>query len=183
MRGNGCRSQWLAPCVSITDLRTPVTDSQPSVAAPSPPPTARDGVRFVLALGALVALGPLTIDTYLPALPAIATDLSATSAAVQLTLTGTLIGMAGGQLLIGPLSDAWGRRPLLVAGIGVHVLASVLCVLAPSIAVLGGLRVLQGLGVAASSVVAMAMVRDLFDGAAFARIFSRLMLVMGAAPI
>lgn len=140
-------------------------------------------MRLVLALGALVALGPLTIDTYLPALPAIATDLNATSAAVQLTLTGTLIGMAGGQLLIGPLSDAWGRRPLLVAGIAVHVLASVLCVMAPSIAVLGGLRVLQGLGVAASSVVAMAMVRDLFDGAAFARIFSRLMLVMGAAPI
>jgi len=80
-------------------------------------------VRLVLALGALVALGPLTIDTYLPALPAIATDLNATSAAVQLTLTGTLIGMAGGQLLIGPLSDAWGRRPLLVAGIAVHVLA------------------------------------------------------------
>jgi MFS transporter, DHA1 family, multidrug resistance protein len=140
-------------------------------------------VRLVLALGSLVALGPLTIDMYLPALPAIATDLHAPSAAVQLTLTGTLVGMAGGQLLIGPLSDAWGRRPLLVAGIAVHILASLLCVVAPSIAVLGGLRVLQGLGVAASSVIAMAMVRDLFDGAVFARVFSRLMLVMGAAPI
>jgi DHA1 family bicyclomycin/chloramphenicol resistance-like MFS transporter len=140
-------------------------------------------LRLVLALGSLVALGPLTIDMYLPALPAIATDLHAPSAAVQLTLTGTLVGMAGGQLLIGPLSDAWGRRPLLVAGIAVHILASLLCVVAPSIAVLGGLRVLQGLGVAASSVIAMAMVRDLFDGAVFARIFSRLILVMGAAPI
>lgn len=148
-----------------------------------PPVTAGRQVRLVLALGSLVALGPLTIDMYLPALPAISTDLNASSAAVQLTLTGTLVGLAGGQLLIGPLSDAWGRRPLLVAGIAVHVLASLLCVFAPSIAVLGGLRVLQGVGVAASSVVAMAMVRDLFDGAAFARIFSRLMLVMGAAPI
>jgi DHA1 family bicyclomycin/chloramphenicol resistance-like MFS transporter len=140
-------------------------------------------VRLVLALGSLVALGPLTIDMYLPALPAIATDLDAPSAAVQLTLTGTLIGMAGGQLLIGPLSDSWGRRPLLIGGVVVHILASLLCVIAPSIAVLGGLRVVQGLGVAASSVIAMAMVRDLFDGAAFARVFSRLILVMGAAPI
>jgi DHA1 family bicyclomycin/chloramphenicol resistance-like MFS transporter len=140
-------------------------------------------VRLVLALGSLVALGPLTIDTYLPAFPAIAADLQVSSAAVQLTLTGTLIGLAGGQLLIGPLSDAWGRRAPLIAGVALHVLASVLCVVAPSITVLGGLRVLQGLGVAAASVVAMAMVRDLFEGAAFARIFSRLMLVMGAAPI
>jgi DHA1 family bicyclomycin/chloramphenicol resistance-like MFS transporter len=147
------------------------------------PVTTGQRARLVLALGSLVALGPLTIDLYLPALPAIATDLTASSAAVQLTLTGTLIGMAGGQLLIGPLSDAWGRRAPLVAGIAVHVLASVLCVFAPSITALGGLRVLQGVGVAASSVVAMAMVRDMFEGAAFARIFSRLMLVMGAAPI
>jgi MFS transporter, DHA1 family, multidrug resistance protein len=137
----------------------------------------------VLALGSLVALGPLTIDTYLPAFPAIAADLQVPSAAVQLTLTGTLIGLAAGQLVIGPLSDAWGRRAPLIAGIALHVLASVLCIVAPSITVLGALRVVQGLGVAAASVTAMAMVRDLFEGAAFARTFSRLMLVMGAAPI
>jgi MFS transporter, DHA1 family, multidrug resistance protein len=140
-------------------------------------------VRLVLVLGSLIAIGPLTIDMYLPALPSITDDLHTTSTAVQLTLTGTLAGLALGQLAIGPWSDAVGRRLPLLAGLVLHVLASVACVFAPDVTVLGGLRVLQGLGVAASSVVAMALVRDLFNGAAFARLFSRLMLVMGAAPI
>ncbi|MFI1993381.1 multidrug effflux MFS transporter [Actinoplanes sp. NPDC020271] len=139
--------------------------------------------RIVLVLGFLTALGPLTIDMYLPSLPTITTDLHASAAAVQLTLTGTLVGLAFGQLLAGPLADALGRRRPLLAGIAVHVLASVLCVLAPNLAVLGSLRVLQGLGAAAAAVVAMAMVRDLFDGLAAARLFSRLMLVVGVAPI
>ncbi|GID26201.1 Bcr/CflA family drug resistance efflux transporter [Paractinoplanes brasiliensis] len=134
-------------------------------------------------LGFLTALGPLTIDMYLPALPTITTDLHSTEAAVQLTLTGTLLGLALGQLLVGPLSDAAGRRIPLLAGVGVHVLASVLCVVAPNLAVLGTLRVAQGLGAAAASVVAMAIVRDLFSGLAAARLFSRLMLVVGVAPI
>ncbi|MEU4690177.1 multidrug effflux MFS transporter [Actinoplanes sp. NPDC023714] len=149
------------------------------------PEKTSDQRRFgiVLVLGFLTALGPLTIDMYLPSLPTITTDLATTAAAVQLTLTGTLIGLAFGQLLVGPLSDALGRRLPLLAGIGVHVLASVLCVFAPNLAVLGSLRVLQGLGAAAAAVVAMAMVRDLFDGMAAARLFSRLMLVVGVAPI
>ncbi|WP_091446463.1 multidrug effflux MFS transporter [Micromonospora yangpuensis] len=140
-------------------------------------------LRLVLVLGSLVALGPLTIDMYLPAFPAIVEDFRTTSAAVQLTLTGTLAGLAVGQLLIGPLSDAVGRRRPLIAGIVLHVVASLLCVVAPTIAVLGALRVVQGLGVAATSVVAMAVVRDLFGGVAFARLLSRLLLVMGAAPV
>ncbi|PTA47956.1 Bcr/CflA family drug resistance efflux transporter [Micromonospora sp. RP3T] len=139
--------------------------------------------RLVLVLGSLIAVGPLTIDMYLPALPAIVDDFATTSAAVQLTLTGTLAGLALGQLLIGPLSDAVGRRRPLIAGLVLHVLASSLCVVAPNVAVLGALRVVQGLGVAATAVVAMAVVRDLFSGAAFATLLSRLLLVMGAAPI
>ena len=139
--------------------------------------------RLVLVLGFLTALGPLTIDMYLPALPAITADLQTTAAAVQLTLTGTLLGLAFGQLLVGPISDAIGRRAPLLAGVGVHVLASLLCVIAPNLAVLGTLRVLQGLGAAAASVVAMAIVRDLFSGLAAAKLFSRLMLVVGVAPI
>ena len=139
--------------------------------------------RIVLVLGFLTALGPLTIDMYLPALPTITEDFGVSAAAVQLTLTGTLVGLALGQLVIGPLSDAVGRRVPLLAGVGVHLLASVLCVIAPSLAVLGTLRVLQGLGAAAASVVAMAIVRDLFSGLAAARLFSRLMLVVGVAPI
>jgi Bcr/CflA subfamily drug resistance transporter len=159
------------------------------VEAPSAPQTAgelmgrRQHLQLVLVLGSLIAVGPLTIDTYLPALPAVVLDLKTTAAAVQLTLTGTLAGLALGQLLIGPLSDAVGRRRPLLVGTGVHVLASVLCVVAPNIGVLGALRVLQGLGAAAAAVVAMAVVRDLFTGLAAAKLFSRLMLVMGVAPV
>jgi DHA1 family bicyclomycin/chloramphenicol resistance-like MFS transporter len=143
----------------------------------------RQRAWLVLVLGSLIAIGPLTIDMYLPALPSITSGLQTTSTAVQLTLTGTLLGLALGQLVIGPISDAVGRRRPLIAGLAVHVVASILCVLAPNVAVLGALRILQGLGVAAAAVVATAVVRDLFSGAAFARLFSRLMLVMGAAPI
>jgi MFS transporter, DHA1 family, multidrug resistance protein len=139
--------------------------------------------RLVLVLGTLIALGPLTIDMYLPALPTIAADLQTTTAQVQLTLTGTLAGLGVGQLLIGPISDALGRRRPLLAGTIVHVIASVLCVVAPNLAVLGALRVLQGLGAAAASVIALAVVRDLFSGSAVAQLFSRLLLVMGVAPV
>jgi DHA1 family bicyclomycin/chloramphenicol resistance-like MFS transporter len=138
---------------------------------------------MVLVLGAFVALGPMTIDMYLPALPTIAADLQTTSAAVQLTLTGTLLGLALGQLVIGPLSDALGRRRPLLAGTAVHVLASLLVLVAPNIAVLGLLRVLQGAGAAAGAVVALAVVRDLFTGRAAATMLSRLFLVLGAAPV
>ncbi|MGU3436174.1 multidrug effflux MFS transporter [Actinomycetes bacterium M1A6_2h] len=144
-------------------------------------PTSR--LRTILVLGALVALGPLTIDTYLPALPAITDDLGSTDAAVQFTLTGTLIGLAIGQLVVGPLSDALGRRRPLIAGTIIHVVASMLCVIAPNVAVLGVLRAVQGFGAAAAMVIALAVVRDLFDGNAAATVMSRLMLVMGVAPI
>jgi DHA1 family bicyclomycin/chloramphenicol resistance-like MFS transporter len=152
-------------------------------ATPVAAPTGWGRLRLVLVLGALIALGPLTIDMYLPALPTIVDDLQTTSAAVQLTLTGTLVGLALGQLLVGPLSDTFGRRRPLLAGVAVHVLASLLCLVAPNVGVLGGLRVLQGVGAAAASVVTMAIVRDLFVGRAAATLFSRLMLVLGVAPV
>ncbi|MDG4768621.1 multidrug effflux MFS transporter [Solwaraspora sp. WMMD406] len=140
-------------------------------------------IRLILVLGTLIAIGPLTIDMYLPALPAISDDLRTTAAGVQLTLTGTLAGLAIGQLIIGPLSDVLGRRRPLLLGMALHVLASVFCVVAPDVAVLGTLRVVQGLGAAAAAVIAMAVVRDLFSGLAFARVLSRLLLVMGVAPV
>jgi MFS transporter, DHA1 family, multidrug resistance protein len=140
-------------------------------------------LRLVLILGSLIALGPLTIDMYLPALPALADDLRTTPSTVQLTLTGTLAGLALGQLLVGPLSDTFGRRRPLLAGIGLHVVASLMCMVAPSIAVLGVLRVFQGVGAASAAVVTMAVVRDLFTGRAAATLFSRLMLVLGVAPV
>ncbi|MEU6645613.1 multidrug effflux MFS transporter [Saccharomonospora sp. NPDC046836] len=146
-------------------------------------PRGSERIRIILVLGALIALGPLTIDMYLPALPEIGADLSASPSAVQLTLTGTLLGLGLGQLLVGPLADAVGRRRPLIAGTLLHIAASVLCLLAPNVAVLGFFRTLQGVGAAATMVVAMAVVRDLFTGRAAATVLSRLMLVMGAAPV
>ena len=148
-----------------------------------PEPTRSERLRLILLLGSLIALGPLAIDTYLPALPAFTGDLAASPSVVQLTLTGTLIGLALGQLIIGPLSDTLGRRGPLLAGIAVHAVASALCAVAPTVGALGALRVLQGVGAAAGSVVAMAIVRDLFTGRAAATLLSRLILVMGVAPI
>lgn len=147
------------------------------------PPQGRSYASFVLVLGALIAIGPLTIDTYLPAMPAIAGELGATESQVQGTLTGILLGMGLGQLVIGPLADAVGRRAPLIGGLVLHVLASIACAWAPTVELLTAGRVLQGLGNAAVSVVAMATVRDLFAGSAAATLLSRLMLVMGIAPI
>jgi DHA1 family bicyclomycin/chloramphenicol resistance-like MFS transporter len=153
------------------------------VSLPDPRPAKPRTARTALTLGAFVALGPLTIDMYLPALPTITTELETTSAAVQLTLTGTLVGLALGQLVLGPLSDTFGRRRPLLAGTALHVLASLLVLIAPNVAVLGALRVLQGVGTAAGAVIAIAVVRDLFDGRAAATMLSRLFLVIGAAPV
>jgi DHA1 family bicyclomycin/chloramphenicol resistance-like MFS transporter len=140
-------------------------------------------LQLVLVLGALSAIGPLTIDTYLPALPELSAELGATDAQAQLTITGLLLGLGFGQLLVGPLSDAVGRRKPLLTGLAAHGLASVLCALAPSITVLTITRTLQGLAGAAVAVVAMAVVRDLFTGYRAAQLLSRLILVLGLAPI
>lgn len=147
------------------------------------PGTPGNRLRLVLTLGAFTALGPFTIDMYLPALPTITGELLTTSASVQLTLTGTLLGLGLGQLVIGPLSDRFGRRRPLLAGVALHVIASLLCIVAPNVEVLGALRLLQGLGAAAGTVTAMAIVRDLYTGRAAATLLSRLILVMGAAPV
>jgi len=140
-------------------------------------------VRMIVVLGALVALGPLTMDLYLPALPRITVELGVSSSVTQLTLTGTLAGLALGQLIVGPLSDSLGRRKPLIAGIVLHMLASAVCLAAPGFAVLGVGRVLQGIGASAVMVVAIAVVGDLFADAAAATVLSRLMLVLGVAPV
>ncbi|GEL17512.1 multidrug effflux MFS transporter [Pseudonocardia asaccharolytica] len=166
---------------SPTFRRGSVNTTEPVTTGRSAPVQGR--ARLALTLGVFVALGPLTIDMYLPALPTITTDLRTSSSTIQLTLTGTLIGLAFGQLLIGPVSDAVGRRRPLVMGVSLHVLASLLIMVAPSAEVLGALRVVQGVGAAAGAVVALAIVRDLYTGRGAATLISRLMLVMGAAPI
>jgi DHA1 family bicyclomycin/chloramphenicol resistance-like MFS transporter len=145
--------------------------------------TNRQRFVYVVILGALTALGPFTIDLYLPAFPVLEADFDVPAALIQLTLTGTTIGFALGQLLVGPLSDRVGRRLPIIVATSVHVLACVGAAVAPEIWSLGFFRVLQGMGAAAGGVVAMAMVRDLFGGRRLVVMLSRLALVSGMAPI
>ncbi|WP_396652117.1 multidrug effflux MFS transporter [Microbacterium sp. AG1240] len=144
---------------------------------------ARRRIVFIVLLGALTALGPFTIDMYLPAFPILREDFQTTEAAIQLTLAGTMIGFALGQLIVGPLSDKVGRRIPLLIVTGLHVVASVLAALAPSLELLGAARVLMGMGAAAGGVVAMAIVRDLFGGKRLVVVLSRLALITGVAPV
>src|SRR5260370_1364114 len=140
-------------------------------------------LRLFVLLGSLTAFGPLSIDMYLPALPAIARDLAASESVVQLTLTTCLIGLALGQIVAGPLSDSLGRRRPLLVCVAAYVVVSLLCAIAPSAWFLVVLRLIQGLTGAAGIVIARAIVRDLYSGSSAARYFSRLILVMGLAPI
>lgn len=140
-------------------------------------------VLFVVVLGALVGLGPFTIDMYLPAFPVLTRDFHVSDAAIQLTLTGTTIGFGLGQLIVGPISDRVGRRVPLLAATTLHVLACVGAALAQDVPALAVFRVLQGIGAAGGGVVAMAMVRDLFGGRPLVRMMSRLALVTSLAPI
>ncbi len=145
--------------------------------------TPRQRLVYILVLGALTALGPFTIDLYLPAFPDIEADLGVSTAAIQLTLTATTLGFAVGQLLVGPWSDRVGRRLPLIIATTVHVVASLGVFIAPGIEWLLVFRMLQGAGAAAGGVVAMAIVRDLFGGLPLVRMLSRLSLVNGLAPI
>ncbi|WP_314651407.1 multidrug effflux MFS transporter [uncultured Microbacterium sp.] len=138
---------------------------------------------YIVLLGALTALGPFTIDLYLPAFPVLEQDFETTAAAIQLTLTGTMIGFALGQLLVGPLSDKMGRRVPLIAVTALHVLASLAAAFSPTLELLSASRVLMGMGAAAGGVVAMAIVRDLFGGRRLVVMLSRLALVSGVAPV
>ncbi|MEU6976467.1 MULTISPECIES: Bcr/CflA family multidrug efflux MFS transporter [unclassified Streptomyces] len=152
--------------------------------ADAPAATARRaGLLVTLVLGGLTALPPLSMDMYLPALPEVTEVLRAPAATVQLTLTACLAGMALGQLVVGPMSDKWGRRRPLLIGMIVYVLATAVCALAPSAGLLIGFRLLQGLAGAAGIVIARAVVRDLYDGVEMARFFSTLMLISGVAPV
>ncbi|KFF59300.1 major facilitator transporter [Cryobacterium sp. MLB-32] len=143
----------------------------------------RQRLVYILILGMLTALGPFTIDLYLPAFPTLESDLGVSPAAIQLTLTGTMIGFGFGQLVVGPWSDKVGRKLPLILATAFHILACVGAALSTDIVTLGIFRVLQGFGAAAGAVVALAMVRDLFGGKPLVKMLSRLALVSGLAPV
>ena len=151
-----------------------------------PAPTAsirRPSLGEILLLGSLTAFGAVTIDLYLPTLPASARDYGTSAAAVQLTLSTFFVGMALGQLFFGPLSDRIGRRPTILIGCAVYVAASLFCALAPTIEALVAGRFFQALGCCAAMVTCRAIVRDRYDHRDSARIFSLLMLVLAIAPL
>ncbi|NIZ92418.1 multidrug effflux MFS transporter [Kineococcus rubinsiae] len=143
----------------------------------------RSTVGLVVLLGSMAALFAVTIDLYLPSLPQVATDLGTTAAQAQVTITGVLVGAGFGQLLVGPLSDAFGRRRPALVGFSVYVVACLLCSTAQSLEALTLFRVLAGVGASAGSVIGMAVVRDLFVGPVAAKLMSRLVLVIGVAPL
>lgn len=141
------------------------------------------GVGLLIALATLSAAAPLSIDMYLPALPNIVADLDTTQAMVQLTLSGFMLGMAFGQLIIGPISDATGRKKLLIGGAVVALVASAIAALAPNVEILVASRVLQGLGAGACIVLSRAVVPDLAVGKQAAKAFALLMMIQGIAPV
>lgn len=145
--------------------------------------SSRRRIAIIVTLGLLTGLGPFTIDLYLPAFPALKTDLRLTDAQVQITLSATTIGFALGQLLVGPMSDRLGRKRPLLAMSALHVVASILVAISPNLAFLTSMRALQGVGAAGGAVVAMAMARDLFGGRRLVTMLSRLALINGLAPI
>lgn len=153
-------------------------------AAPSNPPASAHSLwRLTLILGALSAFTPLAVDMYLPGLPALERTLATDSGGVQRTLSVFFLGLAIGQLVLGPLSDRYGRRGPLLVGNLLFIAASIACALAPTIDSLIAARFVQAFGSCAGMVISRAMVRDLFEPREGARVMSLLMLVTGVAPI
>lgn len=164
------------------------TTSGARVAAPSAGAAAaigryRPDARHVLLLGFMAALPAFSTDMYLPSLPDVARDLHTSATAAQLTMTAMMIGGAVGQLVIGPVSDRFGRRRPVLVGVALHVVMSILCAVAPWIGLLVGLRAGQGFFNASATVVATAVIRDRFVGPDAAKLMSRLMLVIGVSPL
>lgn len=138
---------------------------------------------LVLILGALTAIGPFSIDMYLPGFPAIAKSLNTTTTEVSLSLSGFFIGISVGQLLYGPLLDRFGRKKPLYIGMTLYILASLGCYFATSIEMLIGLRFVQAVGSCAAAVGSMAMVRDIFPVEDNAKVFAMLILILGVSPM
>jgi DHA1 family bicyclomycin/chloramphenicol resistance-like MFS transporter len=142
-----------------------------------------DSIPVIVLLTVLVALGPISTDLYLPSLPSLMSYFSASEADVQLTLSIFLIGLAASQLVYGPLSDRFGRKPVLLVGLAIYLVASIACMLAPSIEFLIAARFLQALGACVGPVLCRAVVRDVYGREGAARVLSYLAAAMAIAPL
>src|SRR5690606_9188241 len=145
--------------------------------------TRKHGLLTLIILGLLSAIGPFSIDMYLPGFESIAQSLQTTVSHIQLSLTSFFIGIASGQIIYGPLLDRFGRKTPLVIGLFIYVAASIGCVFIQTAEGLILLRFIQALGSCAGMVAARALVRDFFPASETAKIFSMLMLVIGVSPI
>jgi DHA1 family bicyclomycin/chloramphenicol resistance-like MFS transporter len=139
--------------------------------------------HHVLLLGLLSMLGPLANDMYVPALPALSHDLGATIAQTQVTLSAFILGFALGQVIVGPMSDALGRKRPLMIGLALYILASLLSIVVPSVELLTGLRLLQGLSASVGAVLGLAIISDLATGLRRSRLFSLLVQILNIAPM
>jgi MFS transporter, DHA1 family, multidrug resistance protein len=146
-------------------------------------PTGRERLALAFLLSSLGILGPFNIDMYLPSFPDIGRDLNASASLVQLSLTACLMGLAAGQMIVGPISDAQGRRKPLLIGISLFSIASLFCALAPNITTFVAARFFQGLTASAGIVLSRAVVRDVFSGTELTKFFSLLMVINATAPM
>ena len=146
-------------------------------------PTRRAATRLGLLLMVLTVFGPISMDLYLPALPALTDELRSATSTAQLTVTACLIGLAGGQLIAGPLSDRFGRRGPLLVGVTAYVVVSVLCAVSPTVELLVAARLVQGLAGGVGIVIAQAAGRDVYEGGALIRFYGRLTVIGGLAAV
>lgn len=156
------------------------------MSTPVPPSAPRErtvGRALTVVLASLTVFGPISMDLYLPALPALTNALGAATSTAQLTVTACLVGLALGQVVAGPLSDRLGRRRPLLFGVAAYIVAAVLCALSPSIEALIAARFVQGLAGAVGIVIAQAAGRDLYSGSKLVRHYSRLTVIGGVAAI
>lgn len=146
-------------------------------------PTGKERLALAFLLSMLGILGPFNIDMYLPGFPDIADDFNARASLVQMSLTACLIGLAAGQVIVGPLSDSHGRRKPLLIGISLFAVSSLLCAISPNIAAFIAARFLQGLTASAGIVLSRAVVRDVFSGKELTKFFALLMVINATAPM
>ena len=153
------------------------------IANQTPPVSGLRHLELLVLLGALQAFAPISIDMYLPAMPVMENVFHTSAQAVEVTMVTFLIGFALGQSLYGPITDRFGRKPPLYVSMGLFILSSAGCALAPTIGWISFFRLLQAIGACGGSVISRAMVRDLFPPEELRRVFSMLILVLGVSPV